>query len=76
MECSDEFMDEMEINFNLAKRKIPITSKTLGNLRDFSTFLAFLMNFIYLVWVDRKPNLKKIDFPLWAEVLSFVLGGF
>lgn len=34
------------------------------------------MNFIYLIAVDRQPDLKKIDFPLWAEVTSFILGGF
>lgn len=42
MDNAEDFIDEMDMKFKQSKRAIPIQSKYLGYLWDFSTLLSFI----------------------------------
>lgn len=74
MDNAEDFIDEMDIKFKQSKRAIPIQTKYLGYLRDFSTLLAFIQNLLYIIFAYRSEDLRETLEPHWLYNLAYVIG--
>ena len=53
MEAVPDFLDEMDANWELKRSTIPITPKFLSDMKDFSSFVGLMINFLYLGFATR-----------------------
>jgi hypothetical protein len=62
MQASSDFIDEMKHNEMLSRNHIMITPKTMKYIRDFSTFMAIIINLLVLIFKKFDTDLKTIMF--------------
>jgi len=71
---SADLIDEMVHNEGLSRSTIQITPHRLRMLKDFSTVLAFLINFIMLAFYEKVNHARDTSIPYEVEYSINVLG--
>lgn len=65
-------------NEELSRATIQITPNRLMALKDFSTVVGLIMNFLYLSFAKRMYHYRALDIPTWVidtiEILGFIQG--
>mmetsp|Transcript_11847 Transcript_11847/g.18254 ORF Transcript_11847/g.18254 Transcript_11847/m.18254 type:complete len:178 (+) Transcript_11847:331-864(+) len=78
MEAVPDLIDEMNHNEELSRAFLQITPSRLMLLKDFSTMVGLLINFVYLVFARRKYHYREIDIEDWVvdviEILGYIQG--
>lgn len=62
-----DLIDEMSLNEGLSSQLIEITPKRMALLKDFSTFIAFLINAIMLFFYKRQHHYRNPRIPQYIE---------
>jgi Ca2+/Na+ antiporter len=78
----DDWVDEMEHVETLHRSKFSITPAKVDALRDMSTFIAFVINIVILLWyeyrsVDQDDGSSKVEpkIDTWGRYTIDILGG-
>mgnify|MGYP000877310074 CR=1 FL=1 len=70
-----DLLEEMEHNEQLRRRFLKITPERLTALKDFSTIIGFMINFIFL-FSSRKYHYREFDIEDWVidsiEILGYI----
>ena len=61
MDAVPDLIDEMNHNEELSRAWLQITPGRLMALKDFSTFVGLLINFIYLCFAERRYHYRDMD---------------
>lgn len=78
MEAVPDLIDEMNHNEELSRAVLQITPRRLMLMKDFSTVVGLLINFIYLCFAKRKYHYREMDIADWVvesiEILGYIQG--
>jgi hypothetical protein len=74
MKAVPDLMDEMKHNENLTKMFIEITPKRLTDLKDVSTIIGLLINFLFLSFARKKFHYREPDIDDWVIEVIEILG--
>lgn len=70
-----DLLEEMEHNEQLRRKLLKITPERLAALKDFSTAIGFMINFIFL-FSSRKYHYREFDIKDWVidsiEILGYI----
>jgi hypothetical protein len=78
MKSVPDLIDEMNQNEALTRAILKITPKRLQMLKDFSTFVGLIINFIFLGFARKKYHYREPDIDDWVidviEILGIIQG--
>ena len=73
-----DLIDEMIHNEELSRATIQITPQRLTALKDFSSVVGLVINFLFLYYSKHKYHYKYLDIPDWTvdavEILGYIQG--
>ena len=71
-----DLIDEMIHNEELSRATIQITPQRLTALKDFSSVVGLIINFLFLYYAKNKYHYKYLDIEDWVvdavEILGYV----
>lgn len=74
MSAVPDLIDEMNHNEELSRALLQITPKRLTALKDFSTLVGLIINFIFLTFASRKFHYRELDISSWVIDTIGILG--
>ena len=78
MQAVPDLIDEMNHNEELSRAFLQITPNRLMLLKDFSTMVGLMINFVYLTFAKRKYHYRELDIDSWVvdtiEILGYIQG--